>query len=170
MVRRQSTSSIVDPAIQGEYVDPESSAVPTSSKSRTTPARRASFQAQAVSFQGPIPPPELLREYNEIIPDGADRIVKMAEAQSSHRIELERIVIKGDDRRANWGLVTGYSIGVLIIVLSFILILYGHGMEGTVLGTIDLVSLVGVFVYGRRSRVQELARRDQKNKNLTRRK
>lgn len=127
-------------------------------------------EAQAISFQGPIPPPDLLRQYGEIIPNGADRIVKMAEAQSAHRIELESTVIHGDDRRANWGLVTGFTIGVVIIVLSFFLILYGHDVSGTVLGSIDLVSLVGVFVYGRSKRVQELQRRDQKNKALTRRK
>ena len=123
-----------------------------------------------MSFQGPIPPPELLQQYNEIIPDGADRIVKMAEAQSGHRIELESVVIKGDNKRANWGLATGFTIGVLIIVLSFILILKGHDVAGTVLGSIDLVSLVSVFVYGRSRRAKELERRDSKNKGLTRRK
>jgi uncharacterized membrane protein len=126
-------------------------------------------QAQSTSFQGPIPPPELLQQYNEIIPDGADRIVKMAEAQSAHRIDLESTVIKGDDTRANWGLATGFTIGVLIIVLSFILILKGHDTSGTILGSIDLVSLVGVFVYGRSRRTKELERRNEQNKALTRR-
>jgi len=133
-------------------------------------ARKTTIQAQATSFQGPIPPPELLREYNEIVPNGAERIVKMAETQSAHRIHLESTVILGDDRRANWGLFTGFTIGVLIIVLSFVLVLKGHDTSGTILGSIDLVSLVGVFVYGRSKRVQEIQRRDQKNKALTRRK
>ncbi len=94
----------------------------------------------------------------------------MAEAQSAHRIDLESTVIKGDDRRANWGLVTGFTIGIVIIVLSFILILYGHDLAGTILGTVDLVGLIGVFVYGRTVRLKELQRRDEKNQQLIRRK
>lgn len=122
-----------------------------------------------MSFEGPIPPPDLLRQYNEIIPDGANRIVRMAENQSGHRIELETTVIKGDNKRANWGLITGFTIGVLIIVLSFILIREGHDTAGTILGSIDLVGLVGVFVFGRSRRVQEVQRRQQKNQTVARR-
>lgn len=124
---------------------------------------------ESTTFAGPIPPPEILARYNEIIPDGANRILKMAELQSSHRIELETIVIKGDNRRANWGLVTGFTIGVLIIVLSFILILKGHDRAGTVLGTTDLIGLVSVFVFGRITKQKQLRQRDEKNKALTRR-
>lgn len=102
--------------------------------------------------------------------DGANRILTMAECQTSHRIQLESIVVKGDDRRANWGLVTGFTIGIVIIILSFILVLKGHDTAGTILGTTDLIGLVGVFVYGRSARKRELQRRDEKNKALTRRK
>ena len=125
--------------------------------------------SQSVTFQGPIPPPELLKAYNEIVPDGANRIFVMAEKQSSHRIELESIVINGDNKRANWGLATGFTIGIVMIVLSFILVLYGHDVSGTVLGSIDLTALVGLFVYGRHVKVKELQRRDEKNRALTRR-
>lgn len=174
MVRR-SPDRIADPAIDGEYVDPNvtmSGSLPSSNPIATTVQqgrRTTTIQAEAVSFQGPIPPPQLLREYNEIIPNGADRIVKMAEAQSAHRIELESIVIKGDDKRANWGLATGFTIGIVMIVLSFILVLYGHDVAGTIMGTTDLTALVGLFIYGRRAKAKELEKRDEKNKALTRR-
>lgn len=124
---------------------------------------------QSVTFAGPIPPPDLLRAYNEIVPEGANRILAMAEAQSAHRIDLEATVIKGDNRRANWGLGAGFTIGSLILALSFVLVLYGHDTAGTILGTTDLTALVGVFVYGTRARRQERQRRDEKNQALVRR-
>ena len=43
----------------------------------------------ASRFSGPIPPPDLLRKYEEINPGFADRIMRQAEAQTAHRIEIE---------------------------------------------------------------------------------
>ena len=42
-----------------------------------TPARRISASISA--FQGPLPPPEVLEQYNRILPNGADRIVAWIE-------------------------------------------------------------------------------------------
>lgn len=36
--------------------------------------------SQSVSFQGPIPPPQLLEQYSKVIPNGAERIMAMAES------------------------------------------------------------------------------------------
>jgi uncharacterized membrane protein len=43
------------------------------------------------SFSGPLPHPDVLRKFNEIIPGAAERIIKMAEDQSIHRKELEKL-------------------------------------------------------------------------------
>ncbi len=43
---------------------------------------RMMVSARQTMFQGPLPPPELLEAYNKIIPNGAERIVAMAEKQS----------------------------------------------------------------------------------------
>jgi uncharacterized membrane protein len=45
--------------------------------------------AVSSSFSGPLPPPNLLAQYNEVLPDGANRIVTMAERQAKHRQRLE---------------------------------------------------------------------------------
>ena len=39
---------------------------------------------------GPLPPPEQLAQYEQIIPGAADRILRMTENNSDHRIELFR--------------------------------------------------------------------------------
>ena len=37
------------------------------------------------SFMGPIPPPGILAGYNNVIPNGADRVIMMAEKEQAHR-------------------------------------------------------------------------------------
>lgn len=48
----------------------------------------------------PLPEPSELAAYNQIIPNGADRIMKMAEAQTAHRIEIEKTVIYSQKNQA----------------------------------------------------------------------
>jgi len=48
-----------------------------------------SIIAQQSSFSGPIPPPQFLEKYNEIVPGSAEIIINMAKDQSEHRQSLE---------------------------------------------------------------------------------
>src|SRR5882757_310595 len=50
------------------------------------------FQIQR-SWRGPLPPPDILKGYNDAVPDGAERILRMAEKQSQHRMDMEKKVI-----------------------------------------------------------------------------
>jgi uncharacterized membrane protein len=50
-------------------------------------------QAMMQSFSGPLPPPEALERYNQVLPGAAERIISMAESQHAHRQELEKKVI-----------------------------------------------------------------------------
>lgn len=113
---------------------------------------RAEF---AASFTGPLPPPQLLAQYNEAVPSGAERIMMMAESQAEHRQGLESRVIFHDIIAGYLGIVAGLCIAVAFLVAAYLLIDAGHEAAGVTLGTLDLVGLVGVFVYGTRSRRAE---------------
>lgn len=45
---------------------------------------------QASFMSGPLPPPEIMRGYNEILPGAAERIVAVFESEVAHRHDLER--------------------------------------------------------------------------------
>jgi uncharacterized membrane protein len=45
---------------------------------------------ESVSFSGPLPPPEVLRAYEEMMPGTAARITEMEEGQSAHRRQREQ--------------------------------------------------------------------------------
>ncbi len=65
----------------------------------------------------------------------------------THQMDRARV------RRSTMGLVAGFAIAILFLAGSVWLVSEGHGVEGTVLGTIDLVALVALvalFVIGRK--------------------
>ena len=47
------------------------------------------LQAASLEFHGPLPPPDIIREYESILPGSADRIFALAESEAVHRRELE---------------------------------------------------------------------------------
>ena len=53
------------------------------------PKKHNSIRAvEFAHYSGPIPPPRLLQDYENIVPGLADRIMTLTEKQSSHRINL----------------------------------------------------------------------------------
>jgi uncharacterized membrane protein len=101
--------------------------------------------SRRTSFQGPLPPPALLREYNQVMPGLAERIVGMAEAEGTHRRKVERSLV----RLSHEGLFCGATIALVVIVGSLIILREGKTIGGLagVLGT--LTALVTVFIFGR---------------------
>jgi uncharacterized membrane protein len=100
-------------------------------------------------FSGPIAHPRHLREYEEIEPGSADRIIRMAERQQDHAIEMGRQAMKAgvDDRKL--GMWLGFASLVLLLVLATVFGAYGNtAMAGLFLGAAAL-GVVGAFIKGR---------------------
>lgn len=109
------------------------------------------------SWQGLLPPPEVLKKYNEAVGDGAESIFRiaerklvMAEKQAEHRMEIEKKAVARQQRQADWGMTFAFLICLTFIIISGIIILQGHDVAGTLLGTIDLIGLATVFILGKR--------------------
>lgn len=105
-------------------------------------------------FSGPLPPPEMLAQYEAVLSGGADRIVKMAEDQSSHRRRLE-----------SRGQIFGFSLALVAILGGIGLILDGRSAEGLVPLIGALAGLVGLFIYGevRAHRARQIEPRQDSN-------
>lgn len=57
------------------------------------------------SFEGPIPHPEIFRQYGEVIPDAPERILKVFEEDSKHAREIQMAALnaqKSDNQRVHW--------------------------------------------------------------------
>ena len=109
-------------------------------------------RAQLEVHGGPLPAPNVLGQYDQIVPGAAERIVAMAESQANHRQKLELIAVKSGSRDSLLGLIFGLIIGLSAIIGSVLTIMSGKEQGGAALGITGLASLVGVFVYGSRQR------------------
>ena len=85
----------------------ESANLSVEQQSDDTPGQRK-LTAIRTEWSGPLPPPQILQRYEEIVPGAADRILKMTEKQMNHRIDLEKTVIEGDAKRSYPGSLHGY--------------------------------------------------------------
>jgi len=132
-------------------------AVSNPQQPRAGDTRTTQIAVTAERFAGPLPHPEILEQYDKIVPGLAERIVKMAESQAHHRQGLERTVVLSNTRNERRGQVFGFIISMLVIGGSIYLIDSGKSVEGVTGIVVNLVSLVGIFIYGRRRKERDLA-------------
>jgi uncharacterized membrane protein len=112
------------------------------------------------SWSGPLPPPEMLARYNQVVPNGAERIFAMVERQSAHRIDIESHVARQQVKQSGRGQMYALFIGVAGLATSaYALYLGSAGASGTI-ATVSLGSLAVTFVLGKRS---EASSRTSKN-------
>lgn len=115
-------------------------------------------------YSGPVPSPEMLKAYEEVLPGCAERLVSVFEQQTKHRMNIENQIVPHEIKQAGRGQNYGFILALAFLIVSGALIALGHEVAGTVLGTVDLVALVSVFVLGkyyqRKERKEEASSED----------
>lgn len=116
------------------------------------PEQKIIKQEVSMAFSGPLPHPDILKRYDEILPGAAERIIKMAEQQAEHRRSLEQQALKSDVKNSRLGIWFGFIIGISGIIGGIVVAVFGNQpLFGGVLSFVSLASLVGVFIYGTQS-------------------
>lgn len=118
----------------------------------------AIFQAavEVSRFSGPLPHPEDLAKYEQVLPGAADRIIRMAEQQAAHRQSLEKAAILSSVTMQKWGLGSAFVLAMTAIGGGICLSLKGMSGAGLTAIISALAALVGVFVYGKSEQKKEL--------------
>ncbi|MFP5205242.1 MAG: DUF2335 domain-containing protein [Acidobacteriota bacterium] len=117
----------------------------------------ATVTHQSVSFSGPLPHPALLAKYNETIPNGAERIMAMAERQGAHRENLERMVVEGNVKSQARGTTYAFILCLVALVGGFALLFTGRNGAGLASIISALAALASAFIYGRYKQSKERA-------------
>ena len=102
-----------------------------------------------MQYSGPIPPPEMMREFDAVVPGAADRILSMAERQETHRHSLEIAHVRGNLVSQYIGQASGLLIGLAGIGCGTFLLYKGQSLEGFGAMFGPLAGLAAVFIIGR---------------------
>ena len=115
----------------------------------------ARFSGEIRSFSGPTPPPDVLRQYDELDPGRAAKILDWIQVQSNHRMSLESRIVDSDISRSKWGLIAGFVVAIFTVGTGGCVAIQGYPTAGATIATAAVVALVGTFVYGTHERRRE---------------
>jgi uncharacterized membrane protein len=123
--------------------------------SRSQFTESLAFQAELVAWQGPLPPPQVLGEYEAIVPGSAQRILAMAETVISGPIQnaakLTNAEVDGSRRGLTFAMVLT-SATTIASAVFFILAVLGVGntaaciTAGSVFLSVPVVMLIRSFI------------------------
>lgn len=100
-------------------------------------------------FQGPFPHPQILEQYNKVLPGAAERVFTLTENEQTHRHSIQNTAVTGAisrDRRGQW---MGYTITLAVLAIAVFFAYKGNTAFAGTLITVDLVALAAIFVSGR---------------------
>lgn len=97
-------------------------------------------------WSGPLPSPDRLAQFNEVVPGAAERILAMAELEATHRREMERDALEADARIHRFGQVSAFTVALACIAAAVWLAMHGHDWVAGVLGGTTLTTVVLAFL------------------------
>lgn len=69
---------------------PKRATLPANRGANAPAPKNGETSVVAAGWAGPLPPPGALAQFNEIIPNGAERIMAMTEKEQAHRHKMDR--------------------------------------------------------------------------------
>lgn len=104
---------------------------------------------QRQSHSGWLPPPQLLREYEDILPGLAERIVALPEREQQHRHKvIEKAMVDDGElkrRGQNYALISLFA----LLAVAVLLIALGEYRWGAMIAIFGIAGVVGIFVTGK---------------------
>lgn len=112
-------------------------------------------QSTMEAFSGPLPPPATLAQYNDVVPNGAERIMAMAERQQEHRHQIENRAIRGNIFDQRLGLILGFIVMMSVASAGMWCVYLGKDTAGLAALLGSVAGPVAAFIYGRKKQSDE---------------
>ena len=99
-------------------------------------------------YQGIIPPPDMMKEYQEIDPALPLRLIKMTEDEAAHRRQIEKKIISNGFRTTTINTLAGFLALIALAALSYLFMINGHPVQGAIIAS-SIGGVISVFVIGK---------------------
>jgi uncharacterized membrane protein len=99
-----------------------------------------------------LPPPDVLREYERLMPGITKLLIEKAIQHQQNRSESERRALNIYNLKSFAGLIFGFLIGIFGMGGGFYLTMKGYNIIGMIFTSSTLVTLVMAFIYGSQSK------------------
>lgn len=109
--------------------------------------------------RGPLPSPEIIEKYEKICPGSADRIMREAEKQTEHRVDMESCVIKGNVKLEELGLIFAFILAFILFIGGILMIFFDKEIIGLILLVKVVAFFVWMFIYKKNNNEKELERK-----------
>ena len=103
----------------------------------------------STQWGGPLPPPEIVEQYEATLPGSGERILRMVEEEQAHRHRQENRMLdisELDIRNTHWTRRIGIVVAALPVLTGLFLTLNGQHRNGVLLllGNLVLWAIIGV--------------------------
>lgn len=123
---------------------------------------RQAIRHVTAEFSGPLPPPDILRQYEDVSEGLSERLISLVEKEADFRRKMEERYLEAQiefksrsleisSLEVKRGQVFGLTIGCVALVCGLITAWIGHPVAGTLLGSGTILGLVSAFLYGRKT-------------------
>ena len=98
-------------------------------------------------FSGPLPRPEDLAKYDQIVPGAAARIIQMAEKEMSHRHDNEKKLSKSIIWTTVMSIIFAFLSVIILSLLCFYAIYKDYPTVAASIAVGAIAAVAGVFLY-----------------------
>ncbi|WP_288190251.1 DUF2335 domain-containing protein [uncultured Veillonella sp.] len=108
-------------------------------------------RAELKFHEGPLPAPWVLREYDEVCPGAADRILKMTEQEGIERHNFNREALRATIADTKRGMYLAFFLAILLISGGFLLLAWDKYITGTLFSGAGLSIVLSAFINNKRN-------------------
>ena len=103
--------------------------------------------SQTSLWQGPLPPPAAVAEFNSVVENGAERIFAEWEAEANHRRNLEHRALTAEIVERVGSRLLAFVFVLTALAGSVFLGFYGHDVLAGTIGTTTIGLVLASFIY-----------------------
>src|SRR5262245_10300660 len=100
---------------------------------------------QSLTWNAPIPPPETVRGYGEVIENGAERLFRQFELEAEHRRDLQRTAQKHNLIIALSGRTSALIFSLAALGVASFALYLGHPWPAGIIGGTSIALVVAAF-------------------------